>query len=182
VGCPPNAGDRAALRRADGRPAAGPAPRSCRQSRLEVDQLRPRRGHDEGPCRRRANAPPPPSPPLARASSRRCRSPRDTRRDAIEYVQLGPTTDEQDLGRVHSVSIVRATVGFLRGGELRGVLRSAHDDLRAVTGEPDRDIAGCAVLGDVGLVSCQVGALAICRGSGRSRRVGRGSPRRSCAT
>ncbi len=37
-----------------------------------------------------------------------------------------------------------------QGRELRGVLRRAHDDLRTVPGEPDRDIAGCAVLGDVG--------------------------------
>jgi hypothetical protein len=36
-----------------------------------------------------------------------------------------------------------------QGRELRGVLRRAHDDLRAVPGEPDRDIAGCAVRGDV---------------------------------
>src|SRR5215208_4109274 len=37
-----------------------------------------------------------------------------------------------------------------QGLKLRSVLRSAHDDLRAVPGKDDRDIAGYAVLGDVG--------------------------------
>jgi len=42
-----NAGDRAALRRADARPLPGQLLDRARQSRLEVDQLRPRRGHDD---------------------------------------------------------------------------------------------------------------------------------------
>jgi hypothetical protein len=37
-----------------------------------------------------------------------------------------------------------------QGHDLRGVLRRAHDDLRAVPDEPDRDGPGGAVGGDVG--------------------------------
>src|SRR5207248_7085784 len=71
-------------------------------------------------------------------------------RDALDDVQLGPAADEQELGRVH-LGVYRQ--GDRRvvaeGRELRGVLRRAHDDLRAVPGEPDRNGPGRPVLGDV---------------------------------
>src|SRR5271154_2541640 len=64
-GTPPNAGDRAALRHADARPAAGPAPRPRSAESFRSRSASPRSGsRRSGPCRRRANAPPPPSRPI----------------------------------------------------------------------------------------------------------------------
>src|SRR5205823_2011169 len=75
----------------------------ARQSRLEVDQLRPVRGHDD----------PDPAVVVERTHLRLPLDPLLGRnlvgaarleilvRDAIDEVQLGPTPDEQDLGRVH---------------------------------------------------------------------------------
>ena len=124
----------------------------ARQRRLEVDQLRPGRGHDD--------------PDHAVVERTHLRLPLDPLlgghlvggvrlevlvRDAIDVVQLGPSADEQDLGRVHlGVDRQGNRRVVAQGRELRGVLRGAHDDLRAVPGERDRDVAGCAVLGDVG--------------------------------
>src|SRR5207248_8921835 len=72
-------------------------------------------------------------------------------RNALDDVQLGPTTDEQDLGRVH-LSVYRQGDRrvMAQRRELRGVLRSAHDELGAVPGEADRNGPGRPVLGDVG--------------------------------
>src|ERR687898_3514932 len=109
----------------------------ARQRRLEVDQLRPRRGHDD--------------PDHAVVERTHLRLPLDPLlgchrvgaahleiliRDAIDDVQLGPTADEQDLGRVHLGVDRQGNHRVLaQGWELRGVLRSAHDDLRAVPGK-----------------------------------------------
>src|SRR5215211_2437328 len=72
-------------------------------------------------------------------------------RDAVHHVQLRSTADEQDLRRVHLGVDRQRDLGVVpQRGQLRGVLRGADDDLRAVPGECDRDVAGGAVLGDVG--------------------------------
>src|SRR5919107_188950 len=78
---PADRSDRAALRRADARPAAGPAPRPRSAASSRSRSASPTSGsRRSGPCRRgRANAPLPPTRPVARASSRRCWSPGDTR-------------------------------------------------------------------------------------------------------
>src|SRR5215211_5945422 len=72
-------------------------------------------------------------------------------RDAVHHVQLRSTADEQDLRRVHLGVDRQGDPGVVpQGGQLRGVLSGTDDDLRAVPGECDRDVAGGAVLGDVG--------------------------------
>src|SRR5918995_2324504 len=63
---PADRGDRAALRRADARPAAGPAPRPRSAASSRSRSASPTSGsRRSGPCRRRANAPPPPTRPVA---------------------------------------------------------------------------------------------------------------------
>src|SRR5829696_7132751 len=77
---PADRGDRAALRCADARLAAGPAPRPRSAASSRSRSASPTSGsRRSGPCRRRASAPPPPTRPVARVSSRRCWSPGDTR-------------------------------------------------------------------------------------------------------
>src|SRR5215211_3895361 len=125
----------------------------ARQSRLEVDQLRPVRGHDDpdhAVVVERTHLSLPLDPLLGGYLVAAGRL-EILVWDAIDEVQLGPTPDEQDLGRVH-LGVDRQGDHWVlaQGLKLRSVLRSAHDNLRAVPGEPDRDVPRCAVLGDVG--------------------------------
>src|SRR5918992_2341987 len=126
---------------------------SARQSRLEVDQLRPVRGHDDpdhAVVVERTHLRLPLDPLLGRHLVAAGRL-EILVRDAIDEVELGPTPDEQNLGRVHlGVDRQGDHRVLAQGPKLRSVLRSAHDDLRAVPGEPDRDGPRCAVLGEVG--------------------------------
>src|ERR671911_562764 len=71
----------------------------ARQSRLEVDQLRPRRGHDDPDhaVGERTHLRLPVGPLLGRHLVGAARL-EVLIRDAIDDVQLGPTADEQDLG------------------------------------------------------------------------------------
>src|SRR5215207_1379011 len=125
----------------------------ARQSRLEVDQLRPRRGHDDpdhAVAVKRAHLRLPLDPLLGRHLVAAGRL-EILVRDAIDEVELGPTPDEQNLRRVHLGVDRQGNHRVLaQGPTLWSVLGSAHDDLRAVPGKDDRDIAGCAVLGDIG--------------------------------
>ena len=124
-----------------------------REGRLEVDQLRPcRHRRRSGPCRRRANAPRPPTRPVARASSCRCRSSRGTRPGCPRRRPAPPVRGRAGCcGGCTSVSIVRATVGLCRrAATFAAFFGGAHDDRRAIPCEPDRDGPRRAVLGDVG--------------------------------
>src|SRR6266542_3401163 len=92
--------------RRSGAPALVPLPDQlldcARQSRLEVDQLRPCRGHDDPnhAVVERTHLRLPLDPLLARHRV----GPVHLEilvRNAVDNVELGPTADEQDLGRVH---------------------------------------------------------------------------------
>ncbi len=124
----------------------------ARQRRVEVDQLGPRRGHDDADHAvvERADLGLPLDPLFGRHLVAGVHL-EVLVGDAVDDVQLGSTADEQDLGRVHFGVDGQGhdRVGAQRL-ELRRVLRGAHDDLGAVPCEADRDVAGCAVLGDVG--------------------------------
>src|SRR5215216_5160263 len=124
----------------------------ARQRRLEVDQLRPRRGHDDPDHTvvERTDLGLPLDPLLGRHLVAAVHL-EVLIRDALDHFQFGPAANQQDLGRVHlGVDCQGNRRALAQGRELRGVLRRAHDDLRAVPGEPDRDITGGAILGDVG--------------------------------
>src|SRR6266508_1898609 len=124
----------------------------AREGRLEVDQLHPRRDHDDPDHAvvERTDLGLPLNPLLGRHLVGAVHL-EVLVRDALDDVQLGPTADQQDLWRVHlGVDRQGDRRVVAQGRELGGVLGRAHDDLRAVPDEPDRDRPGCAVLGDVG--------------------------------
>src|SRR6266508_3279823 len=124
----------------------------AREGRLEVDQLHPRRDHDDPDHAvvERTDLGLPLNPLLGRHLVGAVHL-EVLVRDALDDVQLGPTADQQDLWRVHlGVDRQGDRRVVAQGRELGGVLGRAHDDLRAVPDEPDRDRPGCAVLGHVG--------------------------------
>ena len=115
----------------------------ARQRRVKVDQLRPGRGHHDPDHAvvERAHLRLPADPLLGRHLVGAVHL-EVLVRDAVDDVQLGPPPDQQDLGRVHLGVDRQGNIRVLaQGRELRGVLRGAHDDLRAVPGERDRDVA-----------------------------------------
>src|SRR5262249_53316111 len=66
--------------------------------------------------------------------------------DAVDGIQLGLAADEQDFRRVRlGVDRQGDRGAAAQRRQLPRVLRGAHDDLRAVPGEPDRDRPGRAV-------------------------------------
>ena len=127
----------AALRRADVRPAAGSAPRES----INVGRRR------SGPCRRRANAHRPPTRPVARASSYRCRSSRGTRPGCPRRRPARPSTISRMRGGCTSDG--QGTAGLCRRAGL-AASSGAHYDRRSIPCEPDRDGPRRAVLGNVG--------------------------------
>src|SRR5829696_10235566 len=117
-------------------PLPGQLRNRAREGRLEVDQLRPGRGHDDPDHAviERADLGLPLDPLLGRHRVGAVHL-EELIRDAVDDVQLGLSADEQDARRVlFGVDGQGYRWVVSQGRNLRGVLGGAHDDRRPIPG------------------------------------------------